>query len=254
MKIIKISLIIMIIITSLPRLYSETDRPVKIIEKVNGHVEIINEIYDSFNNMVAEICYENDKIVERFEYIYNSKNLKTKYIQYFPNGLIGWHIDYFYDENDRLVKELRYRQNENLISTIVNTYNKTGLKVSTSRYESYPEYSIESTDVYIYNSDNIISRCETDGVFKGKKYHATNMYFYDNNGRNYRIDSYENDKLVKSYITIYNESGKITRESVFNNSVEEHYETKDYDHYGRIKLWCTYIDGELCRSLEYIYE
>jgi len=174
----------------------------------------INEFVYNSNNQIIEYYLTLD-YYPRFLCVkseYDALSNLTKKITFTPDNEIDATENYFYDEQNRLIKKVD--SNSQFIRIVTYKYTDTGKIVTEVLHRGDPMNTIS-----YYNNDNsIVKMCFKDA--HGKDY-LEYFYFYENNKLTKNIEKHSLEYIVvKTYH--YNEKGFLKEEQTTINNKTKH--------------------------------
>lgn len=167
------------------------------------------------------------QLVGKREYKYDESSLRSHKISFDRENQLEKTVQYFYDEQGNKIKTEKYNATHELIAVYEYQFNEKNQKISSSK---------------------------TD-FLKNKK--TGKHYFYNDKGRNSKIEYYSNKALLKTVEYAFNEFGHQVEYSAYNAKGEQislFYTENEYDNAGNLlKKYKRDANGKLVKLNHYTY-
>ena len=182
--------------------YDDAGRKVKrLIYDENGALSVYDVYgYNSKGQLTKESRYDSNDAQESYGvYEYNDKEQQVKYSRYDKAGVLDYYTINEYNAGGLLTKSLSYDRGGALYFHCVYEYNAKGQQISVLNYNENGELFVRFETVYEEDGEHIQY---TRQVQLPSMQTWTNIFTYDEYGDLVRLDSYDDDNVLRSY-TVY---------------------------------------------------
>lgn len=205
--------------------------------------------YNKNGQLVEEVIEPSPKFVERnnfprkYIYDYDEKVRKISYTHYDVDDSIEYRKRYYYDENDRVVKEEAFSgelYGENLIMSTLYDYrysNGSNLVEEKRIYEEVEGRRQKKIEYYYEEETNLlVEKIE----YIDNNMSSRTLYTYDDKGRLLKEEAFDSKGVNDLRFTYeYNENSQVIKQGNFIRTPDgtpcETYIESEYDEKGRLK-------------------
>ena len=207
--------------------YDETGNLIKSLLTNSDFSQTFEYAYDSDGNLLKETFYQRETIFHIYEYAYDAngnmtqKSYRERRFEWDLAPSLQYVIDYTYDANNRLIKKVTTRSEEN-VSTVEYVYNAQGQLIEES-------YSSDTHFHYTYDENgNLLKKTRGNQTME--------EYTYDENGNLIKSETASSAETFPyyTYEYIYDERGTLIREISTAGTNPSAFINYNYDENGNL--------------------